>query len=111
MSNPTIPMCPASLAKLFGDLKLETTGTSRQRVIKLVIINGWTEIAEKEIVKQIIRAIEPRSMREIVKDDIVVRGKANFQTKTSLFLNLHKAQSNTAEYNSSRVARDSCGVP
>jgi hypothetical protein len=81
-----------SLAKLFGGVKLETTGTPRQRVIKLfkaveelVIINGLTEIEEKEIVKQIISAIEPRSIHETVKDDIVVRGKSNFQTILALF--------------------------
>ena len=64
-------------------LKLGSTGDPKQRVInlfkaadKIILING---------LKRIVRAIDPRRLREIVKDDIIVRGKLTFQTRTDLF--------------------------
>ena len=74
-----------SLSKVFSRLKLESSGDARQRVINLfkaadeiVLVNGLSEISEKEIAKQVIQAIEPRRLREMVKDEIVLQGKENF---------------------------------
>jgi len=81
-----------SLSKLFDRLKLETSGGARQRVINLfkavdeiVLVNGLSEIDEKEIVKQVVKAIEPRRLREMVQDDILLRGKSNYATRADLF--------------------------
>ena len=81
-----------SLSKLFDRLKLETSGGAKRRVINLfkavdeiVLVNGLSEIDEKEITKQVVRAIEPRRLREMIQDDILIRGKSNFATRTELF--------------------------
>jgi hypothetical protein len=81
-----------SLSKLFSGLKLGTSGDARQRVINLfkaadeiVLINGLSKISEKEIIKQLLQAIEPRRIREMVRDEIVLQGKENFSSLASLF--------------------------
>ena len=50
-----------------------------------MLVNGLSEISEKEIAKQVMQAIEPRRLREMMKDDIVLQGKENFSTRASLF--------------------------
>ena len=50
-----------------------------------MLVNGLSEISEKEIAKQVIQAIEPRRLQEMVKDEIVLQGKENFSSRQSLF--------------------------
>ena len=52
---------------------------------EVVLVNGLSEIAEKEIAEQVVQAIEPRRLREMVKADILLRGKGNYSTRASLF--------------------------
>jgi hypothetical protein len=80
------------VSKLFGKLKLETSGDAKQRVVNLfkavdeVILNhGLQGLEDKEISKQIVRAIEPRELRELIWDDIVLRGKDNYYNRATLF--------------------------
>ena len=81
-----------SVSKLFGKLKLETSGDAKQRVVnlfkaadKIIVNHGLQGVEDKVIAKQIIRAIEPRELRELIQDDIVLRGKDNYYDRAKLF--------------------------
>ena len=47
--------------------------------------HGLKGVEDKEISKQIVRAIEPRELRELIRDDIVLRGKDNYYDRAKLF--------------------------